>query len=178
MVRLLLLRHAKAAPDSGSGDADRALTPRGRRDAARIGRWLAREGLVPDAAVVSDARRTRETFEALQAELPANPTVSFEPDLYLASAEDVLDRLRATSPGVGILLAIGHNPGFGELAVSLAGSGDVALRSDIFHRYPTCALSVIDFENGWRGVRFGTGRLQRFVTPAQLREAAASQSQD
>ncbi|HZI98950.1 MAG TPA: histidine phosphatase family protein, partial [Actinomycetales bacterium] len=60
--RLLLIRHAKAAPDDDGGDHGRGLTARGRRDAAAIGRWLADNDLVPDLVLCSDARRARETW--------------------------------------------------------------------------------------------------------------------
>ena len=49
---LLVLRHAKSAWDTGAArDFDRPLSKRGRRDAPRVGRFLARSGLTPDYVV-------------------------------------------------------------------------------------------------------------------------------
>ena len=72
-MRLLLLRHAKAEKGGpGVDDRDRALNPRGRTDAARIGAYMAHHGLLPGGALVSPARRTRETFERLNEALPTS----------------------------------------------------------------------------------------------------------
>ena len=65
--RLILIRHAKA--DAGVVDLERPLTARGESDAAAAGRLLARAGAVPDRAVLSPARRARQTWEAVQAGL-------------------------------------------------------------------------------------------------------------
>ena len=48
MERLILLRHAKAEVDAASGrDFDRALTERGRRDAALDGEGAPQIGALP-----------------------------------------------------------------------------------------------------------------------------------
>ncbi len=63
--RLVLLRHAKSAwPDMP--DHERPLARRGQRDAPVMGRWLRAVGLVPDLALCSSARRTRETRQLAQ----------------------------------------------------------------------------------------------------------------
>ena len=63
MRRLILFRHAKAEPRAaGEDDFDRPLAERGREDAALVGQALARQGFAPDAALISPARRTAETW--------------------------------------------------------------------------------------------------------------------
>ena len=65
MLRLLLLRHAKAEPFAGSGDRQRALTERGRADAARLGAFLASENVAPlAAALLDDDVTTRNTVSS------------------------------------------------------------------------------------------------------------------
>ncbi len=172
MRRLLLLRHGKAAAESGGGDIERALTLRGQQDAALMGQYLARENLAPDTAVVSSARRTRETLECVKRELPSLPAIYVEPKLYLAEPDLLLAHLRRTPPATGVLLAIGHNPGYAELAVALSGFGDMAARNSILHKFPTCALAVISFETDWAQVKPGAGRLERHVIASQLRDPA------
>lgn len=169
MRHLLLLRHGKAAADAGGGDIERALTLRGQHDAGLIGRFLVYENLLPDTAVVSSARRTRETLECVKRELPSLPTIYVEPKLYLAEPDVLLAHLRRTPPSTGTLLAIGHNPGYAELAVALSGFGDMAARNRMLHKFPTCALAVISFETDWAQVKPGAGRLERHVVPAELR---------
>ena len=59
---LVLLRHATAGWPGGVDDHDRPLAERGHRQAPGAGEWLLEHGIVPEAAVVSDALRTRQTW--------------------------------------------------------------------------------------------------------------------
>ena len=69
--RLMLMRHAKSAWTSHvPTDHERPLNERGRRDAARVGKRLAKLGWVPDLVVGSDSRRTEETWERMQKRFP------------------------------------------------------------------------------------------------------------
>ena len=89
MQRLILLRHGKAESASSSGeDFERALTDRGRRDSALMGRVLSDRGLTPDLALVSTARRARETWAEAAFAFPAARVQSLRP-LYLASAQQI-----------------------------------------------------------------------------------------
>ncbi len=170
MRRLLLLRHAKAAPYSGGGDSERPLTERGRRDAAMMGRYIAAQVLAPDTAVASSARRTRETLDCVCEQFAVTPTIYIEPALYLAEPETLLTHLRRTPAKTLTLLAIGHNPGIAEMAVALTGGGDLDARDRIVHKYPTCSLSAFEFNfDDWRLARFGGAKLLRFATPRDLR---------
>ena len=71
MKRLLLLRHAKSAWPEGVEDHDRPLGDRGRRDAPRMGAYMASAGLQPGFALVSSARRTQETWALVEPALAA-----------------------------------------------------------------------------------------------------------
>ena len=117
--RLILLRHAKSDwPDVP--DRDRPLAKRGRRDAPRIGRWLHEQGYQPDVVVVSDATRTRQTWDLVAPELGGSPAVHFEPRAYAASALTLLYLAQELPARYRTALLIGHNPGLSELATSLA----------------------------------------------------------
>nr|AQQ75188.1 hypothetical protein [uncultured bacterium] len=71
-LTLMLLRHAKAKrPEDGVDDFDRKLSRRGREAATELGSLLRAEGLAPDFALVSAAKRTRQTWERVAAELGA-----------------------------------------------------------------------------------------------------------
>ena len=62
MKKIYILRHAKSSwKDEGLPDHDRPLNKRGKRDAPRMGRLLAEEGLVPDLIVSSTAKRAHKT---------------------------------------------------------------------------------------------------------------------
>jgi len=152
MRRLVLFRHAKAERHAASGDDfDRALTERGRRDAHLIGRALAEAGVKPGLALVSAARRTRETWEA--SGLGSDETeVRFDRGLYNASA-GLLRRAvgaveDAAGDGPGTVVLAGHNPGLQELAVGLLieGAASGALLDRVKGKFPTATAIVFDLD--------------------------------
>lgn len=176
MRRLVLLRHAKADAHSAGGDRQRPLTRKGEEDARSIGRYLAEEGLAPDLAVTSDARRAKRTLDLVLEAFPFDIAHHADNAIYLAGPDRILDVLRQTPDDVSTLLAVGHNPGFAELAISLAGGGAPDDLSRLRSKYPTAALVVLDFDaDEWEGVCEGEARLDRFVTPADLRGDGADE---
>ncbi len=168
MRRLLLLRHAKSDWSKGIPDLERSLAPRGREAAPRMGAYLREEGLFPDLVLVSPALRARQTYEAVRPFIEASAH-RVEPGLYGASAGQLLTLVRDTEPAIRSLLAIGHNPGFEDLAKLLVGSGDRYAIAQLLAKYPTAGLAVIDFpDEDWTAAGPGAGRLDRFVTPKSL----------
>ena len=109
--RLLLIRHAKAA--DGPVDVDRALTGRGRGQAAAIGTWLADAGFAPDRALVSPARRAAQTWEQAAAHLGAAPEHEVESRIYDNTVEALLAVIADAPDGVQTLAVVGHNPSIG-----------------------------------------------------------------
>jgi phosphohistidine phosphatase len=66
MRQLLLLRHAKSSwDDPDLPDHARPLNARGKRAAAVMAAVMQDLGLAPDIVLVSSARRTLQTLEAL-----------------------------------------------------------------------------------------------------------------
>jgi phosphohistidine phosphatase len=117
---LILWRHCDA--EDGADDLARRLSPRGRRQAARMATWL-RERLPPDCRiVVSPAQRTRETAAALG--------LAFEVDGDLAPGADVDDVLRATDwpDAPTAVLVVGHQPTLGATASRLLDATPAAFR--------------------------------------------------
>ena len=170
MKRLLLLRHARSTPAlNGHDDYERALTSSGEADAARIGDFLAAEGLMPDLIVSSSARRALDTARLVASRWrdAAEPTAELA--LYDASRLLILARLRELPDDAASALIVAHNPGIGETASWLAGEGDPAARMQIAARYPTAGLSVLAFDSAsWREIAPHAGRLERFVSPADI----------
>ena len=167
MKRLLLLRHAKSSWDDPElADHDRPLAPRGRRAAELIAQHLDAEGLGPELVLCSSARRTRETLARIAPEFDPRAAVEVEGGLYAASADELLERLRAVDDAVRSVLLIGHNPGLQDLAVDLAGGGDEldAMR----RKFPTAALATLEFDGAWRELEAGDAALVGFVTPKSL----------
>jgi phosphohistidine phosphatase len=167
MKTLFLLRHAKSSwDDPGLTDHDRPLAPRGRRAAKAIAEHLCAEGLAPDLVLCSSSVRTRETLERIAAALGDEVRVDIERELYAASADRLLERLRAVDDGVGSVMLVGHNPGIEQLAFRLAGDGEKL--ADLRRKYPTAALATLEFDGRWSELEPGAARLADFVKPKQL----------
>lgn len=161
--RLWLLRHAKSSwDDPALADHDRPLSSRGRKACAVLRRHCAATGVTPALVLCSSARRTRETLAALAPAL-GEPDVLVEDGLYLASARDLLTRLRALD--VESALLVGHNPGLQELVVSLARPGP--LRTRVEAKLPTGALATLDHED-WGGLGPDVAELVAYVVPREL----------
>jgi phosphohistidine phosphatase len=172
-MRLILLRHAKSEKaEPGKRDHTRRLSGRGQNEAPLIGAYMARHALIPDLVLVSDAARTRETWERLAPALSAAPRVTYEERLYDAGTEALLALIKETAPEVRTLMVIGHNPGLHDLARLLIASGDVESRERLNEGLPTSGLAVIDFAgDSWRKLHPHGGRLERFVSPRSLAAA-------
>ena len=169
MKRLLLLRHARAAPGGGQDDFDRALTSSGGADAGRMGDYLVSQGLTPDIVVFSGARRTRETAEIVIGRLGRAVEAQEENAVYEATRHLILALLRQIPDNVSSVLLVGHNPGMSEVANLLVGKGDKQARQRLSAKYPTCGLAVIEFDgSSWTNLAAHAARLETFVTPADL----------
>src|SRR5919206_1797550 len=131
MRQLLLLRHAKSSwDDPGLSDHARPLNARGRRSAAAMADAMRELGLSPDIVLVSSARRTLQTLEALT---PFEDGALIEPmdALYLAPWRQLLDLIKEVPETARSLLVIGHNPGLHELAMALAGAAGMIRGSPV-----------------------------------------------
>lgn len=152
MRTLILLRHGEAERRAASGrDVDRALTSAGLAAAAAAGEGLARQGLRPDLALVSAARRAQSTWETARgAWAPDVPPCAVRPDLYEAAAADLL--AAAEGEGADMVLVVAHNPGLHELAARLAGADPLAARGFA----PATAAAFARGPEGWRPLAWRT----------------------
>ena len=122
MTHLYICRHSKSEPfDHEKADHQRELTDRGGKDAAAVGAEFAARGIHPDLILASDSTRTRQTTALISAALSADPRTEFLPELYSATAGEVLDVVAARAPGCESLLVVGHNPGLEDLVSRIAG---------------------------------------------------------
>jgi phosphohistidine phosphatase len=154
--RLIVMRHAKAGELPGGPDFERPLRPRGQRDSAAAGSWLAAGGFRPDAVICSAARRTRQTWQYLAPALGGDPEFAADQRLYQADAEDLVEIITGIPAAVGTLLYIGHNPAASGLAGLLTGT-EIAL--------PTAALAIISLTGDWADLAAGTGELLASWSP-------------
>jgi phosphohistidine phosphatase len=114
---LILWRHAEAFElREGSDDLERALTPKGERQAQRMATWLNRQLPSTTRVLVSPARRAQQTAAALDRKFKAVPALA--PD---TTVEALLHAVRwpdAREP----VLVVGHQPTLGQ-AAALALTG-------------------------------------------------------
>lgn len=170
---LMLLRHAKSvSADPGTRDFDRPLDARGRKDAPKIGAYMARHALLPDQVLVSTAKRTRETWALAAAAFPTTTPVVFDDRLYEAGHNAIFKMIKETAAATHSLLLLGHNPGLHKLAMLLIAAGDVDARERLHEELPTAGLVTIDFPlDDWSKLHPHSGRLDRFVSPRSLKMA-------
>jgi phosphohistidine phosphatase len=173
---LWLLRHAKAVadPPDGGDDFDRALAPRGRRDAQALGHLVARPGAalghggtpLPQVAFVSPAARTMATADLVLAGVTPPPRRTSPADLYGAEPEDVLRRLRTLDDRVTSAMVVGHNPTAQALALGLLSLHDKGRDEVVRRGFPTCALGVYRLAiDRWSDVEGQCASLVDLLTP-------------
>ncbi len=157
-MQLHLLRHAHAGnPATWEGDdAARPLSDKGRAQADRLGRFLARVGFTPDVIVTSPKLRASQTAEIVGEHLKLTPRVDErlgEP-LDTAAVDGLLESLG--HPDAPVL--VGHDPDFSELLAALCAAEGLSMRKGAFAR----------IETAWP-LRAGGGELRWLVPPDLLK---------
>jgi len=153
-LELYLLRHADAGdPMAWKGDdADRPLSGKGRRQARRVGRWLADLGRAPDAILTSPKARALQTATIVAGALGLKPMVDERLGGQL-DHEVIGSLIAAAGADARRVMLVGHDPDFSSMASSLSG-GPVSLRKG--------AVARIDLSEG---AGSGSGIL-RWLVPA------------
>lgn len=110
---LILWRHAEAV--EGLPDIDRALTAKGRKQAAKLGQWLDARLPTSCRVLVSPATRTIQTADALGRKYKITPELGTE-----GTAQDILSAAHWHSSREPVLI-VGHQPTLGIVASMLIG---------------------------------------------------------
>jgi phosphohistidine phosphatase len=101
------------------------LSGKGRRQAARLGAFLASIGFQPDVIVTSPKLRAAQTAdivaEALGLTFQTDNRLAF--GFGLAELEALIDELDAARP-----VLVGHDPDFSDLLYTLCGTSSVPMR--------------------------------------------------
>jgi phosphohistidine phosphatase len=128
--------------------------------------------LVPEMVLCSPARRARETWKLVSAELRSAPRLLLEDALYdFGNGGRILDTVRAKADTAKSVMVVGHNPSIERLAQRLIGKGDAKLRKRLADKYPTGALAVISFDaDDWDDIEDGKGTLAFFARPRDLKK--------
>ena len=163
---LLILRHAKSDWETGApSDFDRPLAKRGKRDAPKVGRFLKRQGLVPDYVVSSPARRAKQTVIAACEEMGVDAgAIHWDPRIYHARAGTLLDVLNECPENAQRVLIAGHNPGLEILLQNLCNH--VIPEQEDYKLLPTAAVAHLEILSSWKDLE---GRLARLVSLTRSR---------
>ena len=161
---LYLLRHGKSAWDEEVPDRARALARRGERAAVLVGRFLSDVGEPPDLVLTSNAARAHGTAQLAADAGRWSAPVRVVPELYGATATEVVGLVAEHGSDASRLVVVGHEPALGQCIGALCGRVQV--------RFPTAALARIDLRiEGWAAMTPGAGELRWLVPPRLLRAA-------
>ena len=139
MKTLFLIRHAKSSwDDSTLDDHERPLNQRGKANAPIMAKRLQKLGIKPDMLFSSTAQRAASTAQVFADQLNfPQPKISYEHDLYLASAGMLQDFICKIENSLNFVLIFGHNPGLTLLVHQVWG-----LPID---NIPTCGIVSLKF---------------------------------
>lgn len=171
MRHLMLLRHAKSAwTETGMDDRDRPLTPRGQRAAQAMGQVMLDRGLLPDLVLCSPAKRARETWALVAEGLKTAPKMLVDEAIYdFGNGGRIAKAVAQRGGDAATVLIVGHNPSLERLANRLAKTGAHKLRDRLEKKFPTAALTVIDFDiEDWAALDGATGDLSHFIRPRDV----------
>jgi len=146
MKTLFLVRHAKSSRDDPSlADRNRPLDDRGRQDAPKMGKRLAKRDVKPDLVVSSPALRALTTAQLIAEEVGyKRKDIVVDDRLYASSPDDLLAVIRELDRKLDRVMLVGHNPEFTDLAHRLS--------SEIIDM-PTSAVAEISFDTkAWSDV--------------------------
>src|SRR4030095_15853185 len=139
MKTLFLIRHAKSSRDDPTlADKDRPLNERGKRDATKVGKRLAKLRVKPDSILSSPAARALKTAKIIAKKLDyKRRNIVVDDRLYAVEADELLVVIRELKNEVGRVMLVGHNPEMTELAHRLSSK---------ITNMPTCAVAEFTFD--------------------------------
>ncbi len=172
MRNLYLLRHAKSSwDDPRLNDFERPLTPRGIKACKLMKAHIRKARITPDLILCSPAQRARETFTRIAGAFAKETEVRFEYELYEASSQALMKRLRRVDRKVTSVMMIGHNTSLEHLALALTSGTETKHLARMRAKYPTLALASIEIRKGaWSMAGPGCARLADFIIPSDLKE--------
>lgn len=162
---LLILRHAKSDWEAPA-DRNRELARRGRREAPRVGEWLAEADLIPDAILCSPAVRARQTLAAVleRLEIPGL-AVTIDERIYAATLPALLEVLADCPLRAQRVLLVGHNPGLDDLVTHLlATPPPLTAKGKLM---TTAALAHCVLPDDWSSLAPGCARLLHLKRPRE-----------
>lgn len=147
--QIMLLRHAKAEPESLAGDFTRRLTEAGREHTTRLGARLHDLRLFPQSIYSSSAQRALDTAIIICEQLDIDDKqIGVRDDLYLAGIDTYLSLLKQLDPRYTRVMLVGHNPALEDLLQFLCNK---PVKSDLDNGklMLPATLMTLSFEGDW-----------------------------
>ncbi|MEC9376333.1 MAG: histidine phosphatase family protein [Pseudomonadota bacterium] len=144
-LRITLLRHAKSSQDYiGANDFFRPLNKRGEEESRLMGKLLKKKKYKPEVIFSSKAERTKITAKNFAEELGLKSKyIHLKEDMYLASAQSLLNMSIKISANYKNIMLVGHNPGITDF-INLVSDAQI-------QNLPTCGIvSILLKSNEWR----------------------------
>ncbi|HEY2250387.1 MAG TPA: phosphohistidine phosphatase SixA [Planctomycetaceae bacterium] len=158
-MQLWLVRHAVAAErgEFDGPDAERPLTPKGRRRFREFCDWLADQTAMPPAILASPLVRAAQTAAILAKSAGLKKADIVSTDL-LSPGVDVRQLMQfAAAQAAECLALVGHEPDMSRILSELVGGGAV--------RFGKGFIAAVEFD---ADPAIGSGRLCWFVGPKLL----------
>lgn len=166
MKKLYLIRHAKAAAESSSGDDfDRPLVDKGVTKTERIVRYLNKINTKIDLIITSPADRAASTADIVAKGI-GYPVENIRKDrkIYDGYYDRILDIIYTTPNDVISCMIFGHNPTITHLANLFITPGIEFL--------PTSGTVCISFNTDkWEEIPAAKATLEFVITPKMLKKA-------
>lgn len=166
MKRLYIIRHAKSDwSEEGLSDFDRGLNKRGKRSLPLMGGYLVEERIMPQLILSSPAKRAKKTAQELAwyVGIESNK-IRYDEELYEATLETLLEKVRLIPDRISCAFLVGHNPGLTELAEFVSGEqvGNI----------PTCGVLGIElYEEDWQSMGSKAAKIVSFEYPKRYAKA-------
>jgi phosphohistidine phosphatase len=137
MKQLFLIRHAKSDWNAPStGDFDRPLNDRGKRDAPIMAQRLLHKKIRIDAFIASPAKRAKKTASIFVKKYKMDKDeIIFKEELYAAASSTFYDVITNVNDKFDSIALFSHNPGITDFANSLTDT-----RID---NIPTCGIFAV-----------------------------------
>jgi phosphohistidine phosphatase len=162
-ITLYIVRHAKAEDRATfMADHDRQLTSDGIMAAARIGRHLRDQAILPDVFISSTAPRAKDTAKVMAEQMGYDPTkIELDERLFDGGPKAYLAAINAVQSSAQAVMIVGHNPDVSYLAEYLT-------HDTIGSMSKGAVVAIVIKDLNWAEVSGRTGSVSFQIGPKQL----------
>ena len=169
MPELLILRHANAIRYDYHDDFNRRLRDKGKRNAQRVGTWLALNDKLPKVIYTSPANRALTTAEKVcKSAGQGTSRIIVQKNLYPGSRAAYEKLLNSVSDKRERVMLVGHNPELESLVAYLTRDKvPVNRKGNILS---PASLAILQFDGKWKDLGKGQARLKKIMHAENLPE--------